>query len=131
MGKLLDVPNNCGNEVAVDPATHTADFDGTGIDRTDLGGRGFFAGVMDNIGGTSPVFSFQVQDSDDDGVADAYADTDDAAVTVAADGAFEVPVKLEGLKKYVRVTCTVTGTSPTGDVAALLVAAKRPEVPPS
>lgn len=110
-----DLVNNVDVVESLAPASRTAAANGTGVDL-----RGFeSATVVINLGaagGTSPSFTFAVEESDDNSAFTAVADADlmgDAEPVVTAAGA---PVKIgyKGGKRYLRVAITaVSGTSPT------------------
>ena len=80
----------------------------------------------------------QIQDSDDDGSGDAYADFGDpSAATLVSDGADEngvldFDIDLSGAKKWVRMEVTVTmsaGDTDTAELMGDLVMAGPPERP--
>lgn len=66
-------------------------------------------------GGTTPSFTFEVQDSDDNSAFTAVADADlDGTEPVVTAAGIPVEIGYRGAKRYVRVAITaVSGTSPT------------------
>lgn len=66
-------------------------------------------------GGTTPSFTFEVQESDDDATFTAVADTDlNGTEPVITAGNAVYRIGYHGFKRYVRVAITaVSGTSPT------------------
>lgn len=101
----------------------TAAANGAGIDR-----RGFDSACIEfnagAIGGTTPSFTFQVQESDDNSTftAVAAADLQGAAPIITTTNAGVTTVGYIGSKRYIRAAATaVTGTSPTLLCAASVV----------
>lgn len=96
-------------------ATHTATANGTGVDITTL--EGIAAVILDSTlgGGTAPTLDVKLQDSDDDGVADAYADIAGAAFTQVDDTAGGsrqvIKINTSEVKKWVRIVLTITGSA--------------------
>lgn len=119
---LRDLVNSLSAAESLAPASQTAAANGTGVD---LRGFDSAAVVIERgaAGGTTPSFTFEVQESDDNAAfaAVAAADLDGTEPVVTAAGA---PVKIgyKGVKRYIRVAITVvTGTSPTLLCAASVV----------
>lgn len=117
-----DLYNNIGVKESLAPASRTAAVNGTGVDL-----KGYESAVVvierGAAGGTSPSFTFEVQESDDDSTyaAVAAADLQGTEPVVTAAGA---PVKIGylGSKRYIRAAITAaTGTSPTLLCAASVV----------
>lgn len=110
-----DLVNNVDVVESLAPASRTAAGNGTGVDL-----RGFESATViietGAAGGTTPSFTFEVQESDDDSTYTAVAAVDlmgDDEPVVTAAGA---PVKIgyKGTKRYLRTAITtVSGTSPT------------------
>ncbi len=109
-----DMKNNVDVAQSLVPASRTATVNGTGVDL-----RGYEAAmaVIDRgaIGGTSPSFTFEVQESDDDASYNAVADADlDGTEPVDTSGDAVSRIGYKGGKRYIRVAITaVSGTSPT------------------
>lgn len=120
---IRDLVNNVDVVESLAPASRTATANGTGVDL-----RGFESATVvieaGAAGGTTPSFTFEVQESDDDSTYTAVADADlmgddEPVVTAAA-----APVKIgyRGTKRYLRAAITaVSGTSPTLLCAASVV----------
>lgn len=111
-----DLYSNLSVVQSLAPASRTATANGTGVD---LRGYDSAAAVIDAglAGGTSPSFTFELQESDDNStftaVADADLDGTEPAVTTANDEQIHL-LGYKGTKRYLRVAITaVTGTSPT------------------
>ncbi len=97
------------------PASRTAAVNGTGVD---VSGFDAATAVMQAgaAGGTSPSFTFQLQDSDDNSTFAAVAAADLVGSQPAAVTAAQSPVRIGyiGKKRYLRWAITaVSGTSPT------------------
>ena len=109
-----DLKNNVDAVQSLVPASRNANVNGSGVD---LKGFNAFQAVIlaGAIGGTSPSFTFELQESDDDSVYTPVADADlQGAEPVLTAGNQVVRVGYLGNKRYIRVAITdVTGTSPT------------------
>ena len=119
---MRDLKSNIKPVQSLVPATRNAAANGTGVDLT-----GFNAAsvVFSNgaIGGTTPSFTFEMQESDDNATFTAVAAKDlrgAAPVTTSANQVTQVGYV--GYKRYIRaVVKTVAGTTPTLDCAAYVV----------
>ena len=96
------------------PASRTAAVDGAGVD---LRGFDSAAVVIERgvAGGTTPSFTFEVQESDDDSTYTAVADADlHGTEPVVTEAGTPVKIGYRGDSRYIRVAITgVTGTNPT------------------
>ncbi|MEW2635257.1 hypothetical protein AB0903_27335 [Streptomyces sp. NPDC048389] len=122
-----DIKNHLTVEQSLAPASRTAAVDGTGVD---LAGFDAAMVVIDAgaSGGTTPSFTFEVEDSDDDStyaaVAAADLDGTEPVITGANDEAVYT-LGYHGIKRYLRVAITaVSGTSPTLLCSASVVRGK-------
>jgi hypothetical protein len=119
---MRDLKSNIKPVQSLVPATRTAAANGTGVDLT-----GFNAAsvVFSNgaIGGTTPSFTFEVQESDDNATFAAVAAKDLRGAAPVITSANQVTqVGYVGYKRYIRaVVKTVAGTTPTLDCAAHVV----------
>ncbi|KND29919.1 hypothetical protein [Streptomyces stelliscabiei] len=115
-------------------AARTASANGTAVDRAEDSSMYqdclivIQAGVV-----TDGTHTFEVQDSDDNSswaaVADTYLQGSEPAVTSSTDDTvYEIGYK--GLKRYVRVITTVSGSPATGGLYAALVVLSNPRVAP-
>lgn len=119
----LDLVNNVDIVESLAPASRTAAVNGTGVDLRDFNSATVVieAGAA---GGTTPSFTFEVQESNDDTTYTAVADADlmgDAEPVITAAGA---PTKIgyRGTKRYLRAAITAaTGTGPTLLCAASVI----------
>jgi len=127
---MRDLKSNIKLVQSLVPATRNAAANGTGVD---LSGFNAASIVFSNgaIGGTSPSFTFEVQESDDNTTFTAVADKDIRGVEPAITAANQVSqVAYLGYKRYIRaVLKTVAGTSPTLDCAANVVLGHPASVP--
>lgn len=111
---MRDMKSNQDVVQSLAPASQTAAVNGTGVDL-----RGYDAAMVTinagAAGGTSPSFTFEVQESDDNSAFTAVADADlqgTEPVITAAQAA--VRIGYIGNKRYIRVAITAaSGTSPT------------------
>lgn len=113
------------------PASRTATVNGTGVD---LSGYDAATVVLDlgAAGGTTPSFTFEVQESSDNSsfTAVAAADLDSGQPAAVTAGAAVVEIGYRGIKRYVRVAVTaVTGTTPTLLCSATVVRGKPRKLP--
>lgn len=127
---MRDLKSNIKLVQSLVPATRNAAANGTGVD---LSGFNAASIVFSNgaIGGTSPSFTFEVQESDDNTTFTAVADKDIRGVEPVITAANQVSqVAYLGYKRYIRaVLKTVAGTSPTLDCAANVVLGHPANVP--
>lgn len=120
---MRDLKSNIKRVSALAPQSATAAVNGAGVDRA-----GFESVVVSfncgAIGGTTPSFTLEVQESDDNTTFTAVADKDlqGAEPTITASNAGVVNLGYAGVKRYIRpVVKTVSGTSPTLLVEASVV----------
>jgi hypothetical protein len=108
------------------PESRTGTVNGASVDLANFDAA-TVALINGVIGGTTPSFTFQIQDSDDDSawaaVADEFLDPGQPAAFTTGDTI--VRVGYHGIKRYLRVAITaVTGTSPTLLNAATVICGK-------
>lgn len=112
------------------PATRNAAANGTGVDLSGFNAASVvFSGGA--IGGTSPSFAFELQESDDNATFTTVADKDLRGAKPVITAANQVSqVAYLGYKRYIRaVLKTVSGTSPTLDCAAHIILGHATSVP--
>lgn len=120
-----DIKSNLKVVETLAPASRTAAVNGVGVDAR--GYDGAMAVIQAGAaGGTTPSFTFEVQESDDNStftaVANAELDGTEPVIT-AAQAAVRLGYK--GAKRYLRVAITVvSGTSPTLLCSAAIVLGK-------
>lgn len=120
---MRDIKSNIKVVPSLAPASLTAAANGSGVDLRDFDSAcvEFNAGV---IGGTTPSFTFEVQESDDNATFAAVAanDLQGTAPVITTTNAGVTTVGYLGAKRYIRaVAKTVSGTSPTLLCAASVV----------
>lgn len=120
---MSDIKSNIKVMPSIAPASLAAAANGSGVDLRGFGSAcvEFNAGA---IGGTTPSFTFEVQESDDNATftAVAAAELQGSAPVVTTTNAGVTVVGYLGAKRYIRaVAKTVTGTSPTLLCAASVV----------
>lgn len=107
------------------PARKTASENGSAIDLQQYVGDYKVVLSTSAGGGTSPTLDVKLQDSDD---ASTFADISGAAftqVTSAAASTQSVDLNANAVKRYIRAVTTITGTSPTFDMALVGVGVKQ------
>ncbi|MEU0531985.1 Bbp16 family capsid cement protein [Amycolatopsis tolypomycina] len=117
----LDLKNNVASAISLAPAARTATANGTGVD---LAGFSAIAVVVAAGTITDGTHAFKVQESDDNATFTdvAAGDLDGAAPSLQAAGSNTVTeVGYKGIKRYIRVVATVSGTTTGGVYAALVV----------
>lgn len=112
---MRDLKSNIKRVPSLAPQSITAAANGTGVDLAgyDAACVSFNCGAMT---GTTPSYTFEVQESDDNATFAAVADKElkgaEPVVTATNAGVFSVGYM--GYKRYIRaVAKTVTGTTPT------------------
>ncbi|MFJ6386442.1 hypothetical protein ACIQJT_02415 [Streptomyces sp. NPDC091972] len=113
------------------PASRTAAANGSGVD---LAGFDAATVVLDlgAIGGTTPSFTFEVQESTDNSnfTAVAAADLDSGQPAAVTAGGAVVEIGYRGIKRYLRVAITAaSGTTPTLLCSATVVRGKPRKLP--
>lgn len=121
---MRDIKSNIKVFSGILPQSLTAAANGTGVDLQgyDKAAVVFHAGA---IGGTTPSFTFAVQESDDNTTFTdvAAADLQGTAPVVTTTNAGVTVVGYLGSKRYIRpIAKTVTGTTPTLLASACVVA---------
>ncbi|WP_330349577.1 hypothetical protein [Streptomyces sp. NBC_00582] len=131
---MKDAYNNLLVKNSLTPAARTASANGTTVDRAEDSSMFEDALVVIPVGTvTDGTHTFEVQDSDDGtswaAVADTYLQGTEPAVTSSTDETvYELGYK--GLKRYLRVITTVTGSPSTGGLYAAQVVLSNPRVAP-
>lgn len=123
-----DLYNNTSTVQSLKPAARTASANGTGVD---LLGYGSALVIIDAGAWTDGSHTFEVQESADNSTFTAVAAADLQGAEPVVDGAPDDDQVYEigyfGLKRYIRVATTVTGTT-TGAVYAASVVRGHPMV---
>ncbi|MET9099948.1 hypothetical protein [Streptomyces antibioticus] len=131
---MKDAYSNLLVKNSLTPAARTTSTNGTAVDRAEDSSMFQDALVVIPVGTvTDGTHTFEVQDSDDNSswaaVADTYLQGSEPAVTSSTDETvYEIGYK--GLKRYVRVITTVTGSPSTGGVYAAQVVLANPRTAP-
>jgi len=119
---MRDLKNNVDVVQSLVPLARTTTANGTGAD---LRGYDAAMGIVDvgAVSGTTPSFTFRLEDSDDDAAyaAVAAADLIGAFTAVTASNGIQ-RVGYIGAKRYLRVAISaVTGTTPSATCGATVV----------
>ncbi|MFJ7049043.1 hypothetical protein ACIQVC_37395 [Streptomyces sp. NPDC101112] len=132
---MKDAYNNLLVKASLAPAAaRTASANGTAVDRAEDSSMYQDALVVIAVGTvTDGTHTFEVQDSDDNSswaaVDSAYLQGSEPAVTSSTDETvYEIGYK--GIKRYLRVITTVTGSPATGGLYSALVVLANPRVAP-
>nr|WP_062336179.1 hypothetical protein [Herbidospora sakaeratensis] len=129
-----DAYNNLLVKQTLIPAVRNASANGTAVDRNEDGCGFQSALVVVNAGTvTDGTHTIEVQDSDDGtnftAVADAYLQGAEPAI-VAADDNKVFEIGYLGLRRYLRVVLTVSGSPATGAALGAFVVLAEPSVAP-
>ncbi|MGI5443818.1 hypothetical protein ACQEV4_42700 [Streptomyces shenzhenensis] len=120
-----DLANHINPAFSLPPASRTAAANGTGVD---LAGFDAAAIVIEAgaAGGTTPSFTFEVQDSDDNTTfTPVSSDFLEGTEPVITAGNSITKLGYHGIKRYVRVAITAAaGSSPTLLCSALVIRGK-------
>ena len=125
-----DLVNSLDPAVTLAPAAKTASANGTGVDLAN-----YDAAMVHIQAGTwtEGSHTFEVQDSDDNvtfaAVADAYLDGAEPVVSSGGTASQIYKIGYKGIRRYLRVITTVTGTT-TGAVYGASVLRGKPRVKP-
>lgn len=127
---MRDIKNNLNVVQSLVPAARSAAANGTGADLRGYDGAMAIVDVG-AVSGTTPSFTFALEESADDSSYAAVAASDLLGAFIAVTTGSQVQrVGYIGAKRYLRVAITaVTGTSPAATCAATIVrghAAQRP-----
>lgn len=106
------------------PARKTASENGAGVDLQQYVGDYSVILSTSAGGGTAPTLDIKLQDSDDNST---FADISGAAFTqvTATASTQTVILNANAVKRYIRAVSTITGTSPTFDMALVGVGVKQ------
>jgi len=131
-GSKPNILNHVGaGRYLVPVAARTATFNGTGFDTRDFIGRALVIQHMGAVSGTTPTLDGKIQESSDNGVADAFADVSGATFTqvTATDQNRELSLDLDGRERYIRHVATIAGTTPSFTYGVLMIA--TPQILPN
>jgi len=109
----------------VAPARKTATANGTGFDLRDYDGETKIILSTSAGGGTTPTLDVKIQDSADNSTFTDVSGKAFAQVTDAADYTGDLEIVCNEVRRYIRAVITITGTSPTFDMALVAVAKKQ------
>lgn len=106
------------------PARKTASENGASIDMQQYVGDVKVILSTSAGGGTTPTLDVKLQDSDD---GTTFADITSAAFTqvTSTAGTASLTLNIDAAKRYIRAVTTISGTSPTFDMALIAVGVKQ------
>lgn len=112
-------------------AARTATFNSAGLDVRNFIGLAHVIQHVGAVSGTTPTLDGKIQQSSDNGVADAFTDVAGAtfAQSTATDQNRELDLNLEGVEQFIRYTGTIAGTTPSFTMGVLMVA--TPQILPN
>ena len=120
--KLSDLANNAQLGASAYPATVNDTNNGSAVDLLDADGPCFAVQVIGAVGGTSPSLTGKIQESSDNST---WTDVPGATFTAVTASNNVQTITFERTKRYVRHHRTVSGTSPTFILAALIGEQKK------
>lgn len=103
----------------------TATDTGTGVDLLDYEGKLKIILATSAGGGTTPTLDVKLQDSADNSTFADISGATFAQVTDAADAHVAIGLEVTPQARYLRAVCTITGTSPTYDMAVIALGTKK------
>ena len=115
--KLADVANEALLGASVYPASVNDTNTGTAIDMIDADGRCFAIQVIGAVGGTTPSLTGKIQESSDNST---WTDVSGATFTAVTASSNVQIIVFERTKRYLRHARTVSGTTPTFLLGALI-----------
>src|SRR5262245_4822583 len=115
--KLHDVQNQAQLGVSVYPASVTSTAGGSSVDLINADGRCFAIQVIGAVGGSSPSLAGKIEESDDDST---WSDVSGATFTAVTSSNNVQVISFERTKRYVRHHRTVSGSSPTFLLGAVI-----------
>ena len=121
-----DVGNEFTTGLSIAPQSATSTITGTGVDFNDCGPAITVETLVGDIGAGTTV-DVTLQESDDDGVTDAYAAITGAAqtqLTATDDDSVAVDTFFNRSKRFVRALATYAGSSPDALLSSSLKAEK-------
>lgn len=119
---LTDVKNAALLGVSNYPSTVNDTTGGTTIDAIDADGRCFAIQAIGTVGGTSPTLAGKIQESSD---GTTWTDVPGTTFTTVTAGNSQQIVTFDRTKRYLRHHRTITGTSPTFVLYALIGEQKK------
>ena len=120
--KLNDLANNAQLGASVYPATVNDTNNGSAIDLLDADGPCFAVQVIGAVGGSSPSLTGKIQESSDNSI---WTDVSGATFTAVTTSNNVQTITFERTKRYVRHARTVSGSSPTFILGALIGEQKK------
>jgi hypothetical protein len=120
--KLQDVADQAVLGASVYPATVNDTNTGTTIDLIDGDGSCFAVQVIGTVSGTSPSLAGKIQESSDNST---WTDVTNATFTAVTASSNVQTIVFDRTKRYLRHARTVSGTSPTFLLNALIGEQKK------
>lgn len=119
---LRDIPSNALIGNSASPRTATASVTGSNIDARHADGRCTAVQTVGTVSGTSPSLAGKIQES-----ADGTTWADIGGATFAAVTASEnaQAISFDRTQRYLRYVGTITGTSPSFGLAAVIIQQKK------
>lgn len=114
---------NCNLQTALVPvAEHIIDFNGTGIDISELQDTGMIVLMVESVSGAGRTLDVEIEDGLTLGGAYASASPPVNFTQVGLTSAEEaITIYLEGLRNFIRAAVTIAGTSPVFRMGMILI----------
>lgn len=119
---MHDLANNAILGAGVSPRTSTVTFNGTSADFLTGDGRCTAIQMVGTVSGTSPSLAGKIQESTD---ASAWTDVTGAAFSAVTGTDNVQAVSFERTKRYLRYSCTISGTTPSFPLAVIITEQKK------
>jgi hypothetical protein len=119
---INDLANAALAEAGYFPTTISGDEEGPGVDLAEADGQCFAIQQVGAVGGTAPVLTGRIEESEDSVSWGAISGAEFDAVSASDD--VQV-IRFTRTQRYVRWACTLAGTTPTALVAVVIGEQKK------
>jgi hypothetical protein len=120
--KLHDIPNNAQISAGLTPRAITSTTSGTGQDFLQGDGRCTAIQQVGSVSGTSPSLAGKIQESSDNST---WTDISGATFTAVTANDNIQSISFDRTKRYVRYNGAVSGTSPSFQIAVVIIEQKK------
>lgn len=120
--QLHDIPNNAQISAALTPRAITSTTASGTLDFINGEGRCCAIQQIGAVSGTSPSLAGKIQESSDGST---WTDISGATFTAVTSTDNTQSISFDRTKRYLRYVATITGTSPSFQIAALMIEQKK------
>src|SRR4051794_5283339 len=119
---LHDLPNNALIGIPTSPRTATSTVTGTTVDAITADGRCTALQLVGTVSGTTPSLAGKIQESSDNST---WTDVSGATFTAVTVSENTQAISFDRTKRYLRYVGTITGTTPSFTMTALILEQKK------